>query len=75
MLTEQKIRAHLLRVQMRHERLSVLGKTGREDDELVKLVHSLEELIDEGANQDVNRANLAVDLHRKHNISVINRFE
>ena len=60
---------------MRHERLSILGKTGREDDELVKLVHTLEELINEGANQDVDRANLAIDLHREHDISVINRFE
>ena len=74
-LSEQKVRAHFLRVQMRHERLCILGKTCREDDELIKLVHSLEELIDEGANQDVDCANLAVNLYREHDISVINRFE
>ena len=46
-LTEQKVRAHLLWVQMCHQRLGILGQTGCEDDQFVYLVHALEELSNE----------------------------
>ena len=48
MLAEQQVRAHFLWIQMRHQGLRILGETGREDDELVELVHPFEKLVNEG---------------------------
>lgn len=70
MLAEQQVGAHLLRVQMRHQRLCIFGQTGSKNDELVQLVHAFEELGYEGSNQDVDRADLPVDLNWKHYICV-----
>lgn len=74
-LTEQQVRTHLLWVEMLHQRLCILGKTGREDDQLVCLMHALEELSHEWAHQDVDWADLTIDFDWEHDVGILHRLE
>jgi len=74
-LSEQEVRAHLLRVKVLHQGLCVLRETRSEDDELVYFVHALEELGNERPHKNVDRADLTIDFDGKHDISTFHRFE
>ena len=75
MFSEEQVRAHLLRVQVAHQRLRILRQTRCEDNELVDFVHALEELGDERSHEHINCADLSIDLHREHDVCILHRFE
>jgi hypothetical protein len=74
-LSEQEVRAHLLRVKVLHQGLCVFRETRSEDYELVYFVHSFKELGDERPHKNVDCADLTIDLDWKHDISTFHRFE
>ena len=75
MLTEEKVRAHLHRVEVLHQWLCILGQTRCEDDELIDLVHLFEELGDKRTNKNIDGADLTVDLHWEHDVCVLDWLE
>ena len=75
MLSEQFIRAHGCWVELLHQRISIFRETGRENDEFVQFVHSLEELGYEWSDEHVDDAYLAVDFDWKCNVGIFNWLE
>ena len=63
MLTEEQVRTHLVGIQVLHQRLGILRQTCCENYQLVDFVHILKELSDKGANQNINGADLTINLN------------
>ena len=75
MLPEEQVGAHLLRVQVAHQRFRILRQTRCEDNELVDLVHAFEELCDKRPHKYVDCADLPIDLNWQHDVCILHRFE
>jgi len=73
--TEELVGAEVVRVELHHQWLGVLRETGREHNQLKVLLHALEELRDEGANQNVNCADLTFNFDWQGDVSVVDWLE
>jgi len=75
MLSEQLVHAHTLRVKHLHQRLRILRQTRSEHNKFIVLMHPLEELRHERPDQDVDHADLVLNLNRQGNVRVLHCLE
>lgn len=74
-LSEQEVRAHLVWVQVLHQRFRILGETRCEDNKFINFVHSFEELGDIRPDKNVDGTDLSIYFDWQHNVGIFDRLK
>jgi len=75
MLAEQLLPTEILRIQLQHQWLSILGETCCENDKLVVFGHLFQKLTHVRPHQHIDRCVATIDLDSQNNVWVLNLFK
>ena len=75
MLSVELISTLFVRIQNVAKWCCIFGETRCENDHFIEFAHPLQELLDAWSHENVDLANLALDLNWKDNVGVLDRLE